>query len=138
MKQKSGPDKAPAEQVLKNIRRQTRRQYSAEEKIRIVLEGLRGEENISELCRREGIAASHSLDHSTLQAVGTPSPRYIISAKLPYDQVRRVGKYISAEARDVARDCVSYAPAINNLNLNPWAQSHQLLPHHLWVSRGVR
>src|SRR6202030_236244 len=58
MKQKSGPDKAPAEDVLKDIRRQTRRQYSAEEKIRIVLEGLRGEENISELCRREGIAAS--------------------------------------------------------------------------------
>ena len=58
MKQKSGPDKAPAEQVLKDIRRQTRRQYSAEEKIRIVLEGLRGEENISELCRREGISAS--------------------------------------------------------------------------------
>jgi transposase len=58
MKQKSGPDKVPAAQVLKDIRRQTRRQYSAEEKIRIVLEGLRGEENISELCRREGIAAS--------------------------------------------------------------------------------
>src|SRR6185295_12431128 len=52
MKQKSGPDKAPAERVVKDIRRQTRRQYSAEEKIRIVLEGLRGEENISELCRR--------------------------------------------------------------------------------------
>jgi hypothetical protein len=48
MKQKSGPGKAPAEQVLKGIRRQTHRQYSAEEKIRIVLEGLRGEENISE------------------------------------------------------------------------------------------
>ena len=58
MKRKSGPGKVPAEQVLKDIRRQTRRQYSAEEKIRIVLEGLRGEENISELCRREGIAAS--------------------------------------------------------------------------------
>ena len=58
MKQKSGPRKPPAEQVLKDIRRQTRRHYSAEEKIRIVLEGLRGEENISELCRREGIAAS--------------------------------------------------------------------------------
>jgi len=54
MKQKSGPAKAPAEQVLKDIRRQTRRHYSAEDKIRIVLEGLR----ISELCRREGIAAS--------------------------------------------------------------------------------
>ena len=59
MKQKSGPDKAPAEQVLKNIRRQTRRQYSAEEKIRIVLEGLRGEESISELCRREGRVVPH-------------------------------------------------------------------------------
>lgn len=58
MKQKSGPGKAPAEQVLKDIRRRTRRQYSAEEKIRIVLEGLCGDENISELCRREGIAAS--------------------------------------------------------------------------------
>ena len=58
MKQKSGSGKAPAEQVLKDIRRQTRRHYSAEEKIRIVLEGLRGEENISELCPAEGIAAS--------------------------------------------------------------------------------
>jgi|APCry1669192522_1035417.scaffolds.fasta_scaffold00090_25 transposase len=58
MKQKSGPGKAPAEQVRKDIRRQTRRRYSAEKKIRIVLKGLRGEENISELCRREGIAAS--------------------------------------------------------------------------------
>ncbi len=45
MKQKSGPGKAPAERVLKDIRRQTRRHYSAKEKIRIVLEGLRGEEN---------------------------------------------------------------------------------------------
>jgi transposase len=43
MKQKSVPGKAPAEQVLKDIRRQTRRHYSAEEKIRIVLEGLRGD-----------------------------------------------------------------------------------------------
>jgi transposase len=44
MNQKSGPDQAPAEQVLKDIRRQTRRQYSVEEKIRIALEGLRGEQ----------------------------------------------------------------------------------------------
>jgi transposase len=58
MRQKSGPDKAPAEQVMKDIRRATRRHYSAEDKIRIVLEGLRGEESIAELCRREGIAAS--------------------------------------------------------------------------------
>src|SRR5437762_13491919 len=60
MKQKSGPDRAPAERVVKDIRRQTRRQYSAEEKIRIVLEGLRGEENISELCRRKASPARSS------------------------------------------------------------------------------
>jgi transposase len=56
MKQKSGPDKAPAEDAIRDIRRATRRQFSAEEKIRIVLEGLRGEDSIAELCRREGIA----------------------------------------------------------------------------------
>jgi len=43
------------EKTVRDIRRATRRQYSAEEKIRIVLEGLRGEESIAELCRREGI-----------------------------------------------------------------------------------
>ena len=55
MRQKSGPVKEPATQVLKNIRRATRRRFSAEDKIRIVLEGLRGEDSIAELCRREGI-----------------------------------------------------------------------------------
>jgi len=55
MRQKSGPEKAPAEQFVKDIRRATRRQFSAEEKIRIVLEGVRGEESIADMCRREGI-----------------------------------------------------------------------------------
>jgi transposase len=55
MRQKSGPLKEPAEKVVKDIRRAPRRQFSAEEKIRIVLEGRRGEESIAELCRREGI-----------------------------------------------------------------------------------
>jgi len=50
--------KAPAERVLKDIRRATRKHYSAEDKIRIVLDGLRGEDSIAELCRREGIAQS--------------------------------------------------------------------------------
>ena len=50
--------KASAEETIKTIRRPTRRQHTAEEKIRIVLEGLRGEETIAELCRREGIAQS--------------------------------------------------------------------------------
>ena len=58
MSQKSGPGKAPAEDAVKDIRRATRRHFSAEDKIRIVLEGLRGEDSISELCRREGIASS--------------------------------------------------------------------------------
>ena len=47
-----------AERVLKDIKRQTRRRFSAEEKIRIVLSGLRGEDSIAELCRQEGIAQS--------------------------------------------------------------------------------
>src|SRR5919112_950557 len=55
MGQQSEPVKEPAEQVIKEIRRATRRQFSAEEKIRIVLSGLRGEDSIAELCRREGI-----------------------------------------------------------------------------------
>jgi transposase len=58
MRRKSGSDKPPAEQVIKDIRRATRRHFSAEDKIRIVLEGLRGEDSIAELCRREGIASS--------------------------------------------------------------------------------
>lgn len=50
--------KSTAENTIKNIRRNSRRQYSGEEKIRIVLEGLRGEESVAELCRREGISKS--------------------------------------------------------------------------------
>src|ERR1700736_3046927 len=56
MRQHSNLAKDTAEKVVKDIRRATRMQYSAEEKIRIVLEGLRGEDSIAELCRREGIA----------------------------------------------------------------------------------
>jgi transposase len=48
-------NKRSAEKIVRDIRRATRRHYSAEEKIRIVLEGLRGEDSIAELCRREGI-----------------------------------------------------------------------------------
>ena len=47
--------KAPAEQAVRDIRRKTRKQYSAEEKIRIVLEGFRREVTVNDLCRREGI-----------------------------------------------------------------------------------
>ena len=56
MRQTTGTRKSPGEKIVKDIKRQTRKQYSAEEKIRIVLDGLRGEESIAELCRKEGIA----------------------------------------------------------------------------------
>jgi len=58
MRRKTETTKRPAEKVVRDIRRRTRKHHSAEEKIRIVLEGLRGEESIAELCRREGIATS--------------------------------------------------------------------------------
>ena len=58
MGQESMSKKDPAEKVVRDIRRKTRRKHSTEEKIRVVLEGLRGEESIAALCRREGIAES--------------------------------------------------------------------------------
>ena len=58
MRPKSSSPKKPAEPVVKDIRRATRRHFLAEDKIRIVLEGLRGDDSIAELCRKEGIAQS--------------------------------------------------------------------------------
>ena len=55
MNTKNRTQKDSAEKTVRDIRRATRRHYSAEEKIRIVLEGLRGEDSIAELCRKEGI-----------------------------------------------------------------------------------
>ena len=52
---KMASQKSTAEKKLREIRRRTRKKYSSEEKIRIVLECLRGEDSIAELCRREGI-----------------------------------------------------------------------------------
>ena len=52
------PKTASTEYIVREIKRNTRRKFTAEEKIRIVLEGLKGEDSISEICRREGIAPS--------------------------------------------------------------------------------
>mgnify|MGYP001111360602 CR=1 FL=1 len=60
MNKKSRSSKVAADKLVKNIRRKTRQTYSSDEKIRIVLAGLRGEESISALCRREGIACPSS------------------------------------------------------------------------------
>ena len=58
MRQESMSLRDTAERTVRDIRRKTRKQYSAEEKIRIVVSGLRSEDSIAELCRREGIAES--------------------------------------------------------------------------------
>ena len=67
MRRNTNHQKASAEKVVKDIRRATRRQFGAEEKIRIVLEGLRGEDSIAELCRREVclISSTRSFASST-------------------------------------------------------------------------
>ena len=69
MRQKSGQKKELAEKVIRAISRDPRKQYSAEEKIRIVLAGLRGEDNIAELCRRvlrHDMTASDALNTANL------------------------------------------------------------------------
>ena len=58
MRRKNERQTDAADRVVKDIRRQTRKRYSSEDKIRIVLAGLRGEDSIAELCRQEGIAQS--------------------------------------------------------------------------------
>ena len=56
MRQTTGTGRKSSEKIVKDIKRATRKQYSSEEKIRIVLDGLRGEDSIAELCRREAIS----------------------------------------------------------------------------------
>ena len=58
MNQKPAGRASSSEKIIRDIKRNTRKHYSAEEKIRIVLDGVRGEAGIAELCRREGIAQS--------------------------------------------------------------------------------
>jgi transposase len=58
MSQKPAKPQSSSERLVRDIRRATRKHYSAEDKIRIVLDGLRGEASVAELCRREGIAES--------------------------------------------------------------------------------
>ena len=76
MRQTTETRTSPGEKIVKDIKRATRKHYSSEEKIRIVLDGLRGEDSIAELCRREGISqgiyykCSKGLHESWETAVG--------------------------------------------------------------------
>jgi len=97
MKQKVVPVKQPAEDVTRDIRRATRRHFSAEEKIRIVLDGLRGEESISEICRREGIASSMYYGWSK---------EFLEAGKKRLAGTRRARRRLTRSRRYVARRCL--------------------------------
>ena len=115
--------KDSAEKTIRNIRRKTRRRHSSEEKIRIVLEGLRGEESIATLCRREGIADSlyYSWSKEFLEAG---------KKRLAGDTARQATsnevKSLRAEARDLKE-----APAeqmLENRLLKKSMTGHPLTP----------
>jgi len=107
MRQKPGTPKPSAEKVVKDIRRRTRKQHSSEEKIRIVLEGLRGEESIAEPCRREGIASSvyYSWSKEFLEAG---------KRRLTGDTTRQA---TSPEVKDLRAEAAALKEAVADLTL---------------------
>ena len=107
MRQKSGTKKPAAERIVKDIRRRTRKHHSAEEKIRIVLEGLGGEESIAALCRREGIATSlyYSWSKEFLEAG---------KKRLAGDTARQAS---SSEVRDLRAEAAALKEAVADLTL---------------------
>ena len=107
MRMKSGTSKPSAEKVMKDIRRQTRRLHSAEEKIRIVLEGLRGEDSIAELCGREGIAQSlyYSWSKDFLEAS---------KKRLAGDTTRQA---TGSEVKDLRAEALALKEAVADLTL---------------------
>jgi len=107
MRQKSGTTKPSTEALVKDIRRRTRKQHSAEEKIRIVLEGLRGEDSIAELCRRESIATSlyYSWSKEFLEAG---------KKRLAGDTARQA---TSPEVKDLRQEATALKEAVADLTL---------------------
>ena len=125
MNKTSGTSKNAADKLVKNIRRKTRQTYSAEEKIRIVLAGLRGEESISVLCRREGITESlyYSWSKEFLEAG---------KRRLSGDTARQA---TSPEVKDLRSEALALKECVADLNLE-----NRLLKKHDrgWGGRGMR
>ena len=98
MRQNTMSKKDRAEKAIRDIRRKTRRRHSTEEKIRIVIEGLRGEESIAALCRREGIAESlyYSWSKEFLEAV-----KKRLAGDTTHQATSNEVKTLRAEARDL-------------------------------------
>ena len=107
MRQKPGTPNPTAENVVKDIRRRTRKQHSSEEKIRIELEGLRGEDSIADLCRREGIASSvyYSWSKEFLEAG---------KRRLAGDTTRQA---TSPEVKDLRTEAAALKEAVADLTL---------------------
>jgi transposase len=101
------PGKAAAEQVMKDVRRATRRHFSAEDKIRIVLDGLRGDDAIAELCRKEGIAQS-------LYYTGSKEFMEAGKRRLAGDTARAA---TTGEVQDLRREARALKEAVADLTL---------------------
>lgn len=102
---KKGPGRPKkSEAVIRDIKRRTRRQFNPEEKIAIVLEGLRGEESIAEICRREGITTSlyYSWSKSFIEA-GKKRLSGDMKREADSDQVAQMRK-VSAELKEVVAE----------------------------------
>ncbi|WP_147115163.1 IS3 family transposase [Tateyamaria sp. syn59] len=126
MRQKPGTARPTAESLVKDIRRRTRKHHSAEEKIRIVLDGLRGEDSIAELCRREGIATSlhYSWSKEFLEAG---------KKRLAGDTARQA---TSPEVKDLRHEASALKEAVADLTL----ENRLLKKKHArgWGRRGMR
>ncbi len=111
MRHKSGTRGSGSEQIIRTIKRKTRRQYSAEEKIRIVLDGLRGEDSIAELCRREGLSESMYYKWSKeFMEAGKKRLAGDITREASTDEVKELRR----EARDL-KECVADLTLENRL-----------------------
>jgi transposase len=123
MMKKPVATKAPAEQVVKDILRATRKLHSSEQKIRIVLSGLRGEDSIAELCRKEGIA----------QSLYCSSSKEFLEAgkKRPAgDMVRHAN---TGEVKDLCAGALALKELVADLSLE-----NRLLKKHDWGRDIVR
>ena len=126
MRPKPSSAKKPAEQVVKDIRRATRRHFSAEDKIRIVLDGLRGDDSIAELCRKEGIAQS-------LYYVWSKEFMEAGKRRLAGDTVRAA---TSDEVKDLRRETSALKECVADLSITAEAYHRyaSYLPFALQVS----
>lgn len=126
MRREAVTQKSKTDRMVKDIRRKTRKKHSAEDKIRIVLEGLRGEDSIAELCRREGIAQSlyYSWSKEFLEAG---------KKRLAGDTARQA---TSPEVKDLRAEASALKEVVADLTL----ENRLLKKKHLrgWGGRGMR